>query len=120
MSVPFTDDRDSGAAHRTWTLTFAAATTSDPFNFERFKVMLIHLPSGWVGTSITFQVAEKYDGTYKVLNDDAGNQISITVAASKGVPITDAVKALAIASCGWMKIVSDQTETATVYVEGTP
>ena len=52
----------------------------------------LQMPASFTGTAITFQTS--HDGmTYQNLYDDAGNEISVTVAASQNVSLPASVMA---------------------------
>ncbi len=116
MSGQPTDDSQS---HASLTWTFVASDTSDEQYTRHLKIFLLHIPTGFVGVTMTFLVRPSLSATKRVLVDDEGNTISITVAAEDSVAITDNVKALAIASSGLLTLVSSATETNVVEGEAT-
>ncbi len=75
------------------------------------------IPSGWqTATSITFQVASATGGTFVNLYDDAGNEVTVTVAASRGVGC-DAV-AGALAPWRFIKVRSGTSGSAVAQAGG--
>ena len=102
----------ASASHRSLVFEFKGTTTTSTEDYvEHLKIFLFHIPTGFAGTSLTFLARPDLTATARVLKDDAGNTISITVAAEQAVAVTDAVKALALASAGLLTIVSSTSET---------
>ena len=97
--------------HTTKSVNIDGGATSGAVNLEHFKIFVLHIPASFLGTSMTFTSSPTKSGTYQPLMDDAGNAISITVAADDSVAITDSVKSMALAGAGWVKLVSSTTET---------
>lgn len=81
------------------------------FNFQDFRLMTIHTPSGWDAANIVFSVSNTQDGTFSDLYDADGNQIVITAAASRALGVTGAQGA-ALAPCHWVKIGTTAGQTA--------
>ena len=71
----------------------------------------IQTPATLTSTSFTFVVCGTPDGTFVPLFDSEGNQVSITVAGSRGYTLTTA-EADAIAPWPFAKLVGDQNEAA--------
>lgn len=49
------------------------------------KIVGFIMPAAWTAASLNFQVSNQLNGTYVVLTDDAGTEVSLTVSASKGI-----------------------------------
>lgn len=73
------------------------------------RLFALHLPAAFTSTAITFVVAPEVDGTYQALYDDAGNEISLTVAQGRTIGIT-AVNLDALAACRFIKLVTGSGE----------
>jgi hypothetical protein len=75
-----------------------------------FTLYALELPSGFEGTSITFEatLSDADDATYVPVTDDAGNTYTVLVGESE-VVILDVQK---MAGLRKLKIVSSATETA--------
>jgi hypothetical protein len=66
------------------------AGSSTAVDFRSFAGGMIYVPSGGSAIgNITFQVAEKHDGTFLSLEDKAGTAVSITAEINKGYPLPD-------------------------------
>jgi hypothetical protein len=88
---------------------FSAATVSDALDLGGGSIIAIVFPSTWSGTVLTF-LASHDDTNFFDVYDEAGDQVSYTVAASRYVAIPPS-KGIAMDAC---KIESDQSETATI------
>jgi hypothetical protein len=86
-------------------------TTSDAFDTEHYKVGALHFGT-MTGTTMTFEAAEKVDGTYRQLVDDSGAAISITVTDDRATGLTSNAASMAIAGVRWLKLVSGSSEGA--------
>lgn len=86
----------------------ASATTSGEIDLSGTTLCGIFIPSGFQGTSITFQVAPESGGTFVVMKDGAGSTVTKTCAASQFLKIDPAD----FAGVQFMKIVSSATESA--------
>ena len=95
-------------------------TSSDEIDLRDAKIITIYMPAAFDGTTMTFTTAPTAGGTHVPLTDDAGTAISITVAVSQAIVITDSVKSLAVAGLAYTKLVSGSSETAerTIQVTG--
>lgn len=82
-------------------------TTSGAANLFDKVLCGVFCPAGVVGTALTFLVATTVDGTYVAVQDGEGADYSVTVAASKYVPVDPAK----FVGCRFIKIVSDASET---------
>src|SRR2546425_5530590 len=58
-------------------------TVSAAFDAEGFEIAAIQVPAAFQGTTVKFQAAAKLDGAYQEIDDAAGSQVSVTVAAGK-------------------------------------
>jgi len=88
----------------------SGGTKTPEINLNGRTLLGINLPAAFTGTSLTFEVASEAGGTYGVLQDDYGNQVTAIVAQGKPCALQRALSALA----GWqyIKIVSGATEGA--------
>lgn len=103
----------------TQSLTFANAvavativsgqTASGEVDLQETTLMGLYLPATFTGTAISFTAAPTAGGTSIVVQDGAGATYSVTVAASKYVPV-DYTK---LAGLRFIKIVSNATEGGT-------
>src|SRR4051812_11529961 len=85
------------------TATFAAsASLSDAQDVSGMKLFTFILPAGFQGTALTFQASDSLAGTYVDLYDDAGNEVSVTVAAGRAVAVDQ--KSVALAAVQYLKI----------------
>ena len=73
--------------HRTATIA-AGASLSDAVYLGGYRMAGLLLPADInSATSITFQVCATETGTFQNLYDDSGNEVTLTVAASRAVGI---------------------------------
>ncbi len=108
------------AGHDLQQAVFDNSTKSSTLNARHRKLPLFHIPSGFVGVALTFEVTPRLiiDSTgtdvsvYQVATDGEGNDISITVVASKSTGVGDGPKSLVVASFGFYRLVSGSTEGA--------
>lgn len=84
---------------------------SNAIDIEGKVLVGLVIPSNFDGTTVKFQVSHD-NVTYQALYDDGGTEISITVAASRGVGIT-AAKAEALAPWRYIKLVTGTAQTTT-------
>lgn len=71
---------------KTVSVTIAnSASLSSAIYVGDYKTFAFELPSGLDGTSLTFQSCSTADGTFLNVYDDAGNEVTATVAASRFV-----------------------------------
>ncbi len=101
-------------AFTTKTVTIAAGQSlSAAINLSAYKIMSIITPASIGGaTSITFQASATENGTFVDVYDDAGTEVSVTVAASRAIGL-DATAA-ELASLGWVKFRTGTTASPTV------
>jgi hypothetical protein len=100
--------------------TFDAAfanteTTSSVVPLGTRRVVGFYIPSGFDGVALTFTASTTVDGTFLAVHEDAGNALSITVAASRYVTIT-ATKASCFASLPFIKIVSGTAQSPAMSI----
>lgn len=90
------------------TVTIASGqTVSEAVDLHGYSLLGVVTPAALTGSSMTFQGS--VDGnTYNAIYDTSGNQLSMTVAASRFIAIapTD------LASCRYLKLVSGSSEGA--------
>lgn len=88
----------------------AAGTLSDAIQIGPWRHMGIVMPSVWATAAMTFAVCNKADGTFVPLYDDAGIEVSATVAASKATALN--LAALSLAPWNWVKLRSGTSASA--------
>lgn len=83
-------------------------TKSAVLDTEHYKIGALHFDSDFAGTAISFEASTngQGDGTFQQVDDDGGTQITMTVAASKSIPIHAESPAMALAGFRFLKIVS--------------
>jgi hypothetical protein len=68
------------------TVTIAAsASVSGEFDLEAYKLVGIIMPSAWTAANLTFQAAPVSGGTFADMYDDAGDEVTVTAAASRAI-----------------------------------
>lgn len=127
MSIQQPAAQDPG--HNLLEAIFDNSDTSSTLDARHRKLPLFHFPAGFVGVAVTFEVTPKLEidsagddvSVYQVAADGEGNDISITVVASKSVGVGNGPKSLVVAAFGFYRLVSGSTEGAaaplTVLVE---
>jgi hypothetical protein len=98
---------------KTQTTTIASGTTTDAIDLTGKTLFAIQCPASISATTCTFTAAASRADTYVAVNDDAGNAISITVAASKIIVLLN--KHLALRPFSYLKLVFGASETAKTY-----
>lgn len=99
-------------APRSYTVTIAASgTTSDVIPVGDYVIAGVVTPAALTSTAITFTACGTKDGTFMPVYDSDGNQVSLTVAASRAVGLSSA-EADAMAPWQWVKLVCGSTEAA--------
>ena len=69
------------------TITIASGTSlSGASALSRYGVARIYVPSGWTAANLTFQVSED-NVSYANLFDSAGNEVTVTAAASQAITL---------------------------------
>ncbi len=86
----------------------ASGTTSNAIDLGGTALCGVYIPSGFQGTSITFQAATAIDGSFVAVKGKDGQNISATVAASQYTALDPAD----FAGVRFLKIVSGTTESA--------
>lgn len=79
---------DVDIARQTGTATAtigAAASLSDEVDLAGFPLVGVIMPAAWTAANLTFQVASASGGTFVDLYDDAGNEVEVNAAASRGL-----------------------------------
>lgn len=92
------------------TVTIASGqTTSGEVDLTGCDLCGIFMPAAFTGTTLKIQAASAPGGTFVTVQDGAGNDYTLTVAASKYIPISN----LAIVSgLRFIKFVSGSSEAA--------
>jgi hypothetical protein len=104
---------DVGDYHDAIAVPIPAGATglSGEIEIRRFSLFAVYVPADWItATAITFQAANTSGGTFFNVYDDAGNEVSVTVAASRAVSL-DSV-ALKLAPFRYIKIRSGTAASA--------
>ncbi len=63
------------------------ASLSNEIDFGGSSMQMMLMPTAWTVAVITFQVAEATGGTLRNAYDEFGNEVSVTIAASRAVPV---------------------------------
>ena len=84
------------------------ATESGVLVLDGYAMGMIHLPSNYDGTALTFSVAPTYGGTYVALEDSSGASVTLTVEASKAYALPEA-----LFGAPYAKLVAGSTQTTT-------
>lgn len=93
----------------TITVTLTGATTSAAIDLGGASIIAVMPDAAWAGTALSFQAS--MDGTtFVAVQDEAGDAVSYTVAASKYTAIPPS-KGIAMDQ---IKLVSGSSETATI------
>jgi hypothetical protein len=96
----------------TVTISTGAAGVSNVINLEGKVVFGAHMSTGWTAAPLTFLASPTTStGTMQDVYDDAGTEVSVTVAASRYVGITGS-KADALGAVDHLMIRSGDTSTA--------
>ena len=111
------DDWDDGAnranvnilrsvmANITATIASAAALSNE-IDLAGSALQTILMPAAWTAAVLTFQIAEATGGTFQDVYDDSGSEVTVTVAASRAIPMP-----AEIAGARFVKIRSGTTGT---------
>lgn len=83
------------------------ATTSPEADLRDRVLCGVFLPAGFLGTSLTFLAAAATGGTFLTIQDGEGADYTVTVAASKFVPV-DPTKFVGVR---FLKVKSGSSET---------
>ena len=93
------------------TTTIAVGQTdSAAIDLSGLELVGFFIPSNLTGTTISIQAAPSLSGTYVAAQDGAGSTYSVTVAASKYVPITNYN---IIAGLRFIKLTAGTTQAST-------
>ena len=84
---------------------------SGEVDFDGYQYFTIYVPATWTGTAITLQTSPASGGTFSDVYNDAGIEVSLTVAASRAVTID--VNALNLASLRYVKFRSGTSASPT-------
>jgi hypothetical protein len=84
------------------------ATESGAASLGEYTLVGLLMPAAVTGTTVKFLSAEALAGTYRTVTDGAGTDYSVTVAASKYVPV-DLTK---LSGVRFLKVVSGSAEGA--------
>lgn len=105
----------------TCTVVIATSTTiSSAVDLLGAQLVGVYVPSTFDGTTFTLTVCDTLAGTYTTLIGSDGNAVTLTVAASRYLGLTDAQQAQ-LRGAKFIKIVcgSAQTTTDTVFTLAT-
>jgi hypothetical protein len=99
------------AAYEDVTVTIASSTTvSNAIDLHGASLVGFFLPSTFDGSTISLQAASSLNGTYVAVQDGAGSDYTLTVAASRYIPIPN----LAVtAGLRFIKLVTGTAQTTT-------
>lgn len=89
----------------------SGGTTSEAVDVRGYALTGIELPTDFTGTAITFLAARTKDGTYRAVEDDAGDAVSVVVAQNT-VAVLTSEYAPALSGLPFIKIVSGSAEGA--------
>lgn len=108
MSTPTVKDYDAKVCNDKIATILSGQTTSDEIDLNGTTLCGFHLPAAITGTTLKITAASAAGGTFNTVQS-AGADYSLTIAASKYVPIEN----LAIVSgLRFIKIVSGSSEGA--------
>ena len=85
-----------------------STTTSAAIDLQGASLCGIYMPAAFTGTTLKFSVATTLTGTFVVMQDGFGNDITKTVAANKYIAVDPAD----FAGVRFLKIISGSTELA--------
>jgi hypothetical protein len=92
------------------------AQDSSVFQLGEATYMALGMPAAFTGTAMTFKGASTEAGTFVVVKDDSGSDVSITVGTSRWVALQAAVMAK-LAAFRFLKLVSGSAEGAARTIE---
>lgn len=84
-------------------------TTSGEIDLGGCALVGVFMPAAFTGTTLKIQTAPASGGTFVTLQDGAGSDYSLTVAASKYVPVSNLA---IVAGMRFIKFVSGSSEAA--------
>ena|SRR4030066_2471764 len=85
-----------------------STTTSAEIDLAGTTLCGLHMPAAFTGTTLTFSASSASGGTFLVMQDGLGNNISKTVSASAYIALDPAD----FAGVRFLKIISGSTELA--------
>lgn len=89
----------------------SGGTKSDAVDIRGYAITALEMPAALTGVAVTFEAARTLDGTYKPVTDDAGNAVSLVVAANKVVALA-AADSVSLRGLPFIKVVSGSAEAA--------
>lgn len=89
----------------------SGGTSSGAVDARGYRLGAIELPALFTGTAITFTAARSLAGTYKVVADDAGADVSVTVAQNE-IAVLKVDDSACLRALPFFKIVSGSAEGA--------
>lgn len=96
-----------------------SATVSNAQDLRAYWLTGLYIPSGFEGTTLKFKAAQESDDTFLAVYDDANNEVSMTVAASRYIGFGSSANARAVESLPWLKLVAGTSQTGAVEIVGT-
>jgi hypothetical protein len=88
-------------------------TTTAAIDQSKGGITGIIIPAGLTGTAITFTGSDTLGGTYVIIKDSAGTDLSLTVASSRVVVLTPTQQAQ-LAAVPFVKIVSGTSQSGAI------
>lgn len=77
----------SGPVSRTVTIASGQSLSAEVDMEEFSGSFVIVMPAAWTTANLTFQAASASGGTFQDVYDDAGTEVSVTVAASRTIGV---------------------------------
>lgn len=90
-------------------------TDSSAFQVEGVFFAL-GMPAAFTGTAMKFKASSTADGTFTIVKDDGGTDVSITVGTSRWIGLQQAVREK-LAAFRYLKLVSGSAEAAARTIE---
>jgi hypothetical protein len=88
-------------------------TTTAAIDQSKGSITGIIIPAGLTGTAFTFTGSDALAGTYSIVKDSTGADISLTVASSRVVALTPTQQAQ-LAAVPFLKIVSGTSQSGAI------
>ena len=82
----------------------SGGSQSEAVDLEHYELAGLIMPSAWTAAAITLLAADGPNATFAQVVDDAGTELSITVAASQIIGIGTEVKQGAVRALKWVKL----------------
>lgn len=82
----------------------AGGSQSEAFDLEGFELAGVIMPAAWDAAALTLLASVGPNGTFDRVDDDAGTEWSLTVAASRVVGVGTPAKAGATRGLRWVKL----------------